>query len=497
MYLRMAVAMIVGLYTSRVVLRVLGVDDYGLYNVIGGIIAMFATLNSAMANTSSRFITVSLAKGDAIKTQGIFNMVSLIHLVIALIVLILGETVGLWYLHNKLVIPEGRLFAADCLYQLSVASSVMSIITVPFNATIVAHEKMSAFALIQILDIFLKLIIVLILEFAPFDRLIFYATLLACISVLNLLIYIIYCKRNFAETKMKYFWDKGVFKEMTGFIGWSLVGNFSFLFYSQGLNLILNAFCGTAVNAARGIAVQVENVVKQFANNVQVAINPQIIKSYAVNDLQRMYSLIFASSRYCFYLLFLISLPILIETDFLLGIWLDSYPEHTVNFIRIILLTSIMDAFVNPMYTANLASGKLKLYHLTLSIHMYAFMFITYLSIKYTNIPESVFLSLFVAVLIGVFIRIIILHKQVGLKPSLYMKSVLQPVIIVVGVSVILPILTHLNVDFGWLRFLVTSTISVISVLLTVFFLGISQNERQYVIQFAKNKVANSIQKKS
>jgi len=489
MYLRMAITMLVGLYTSRVVLRVLGVEDFGLYNVIGGIIAMFGMLNAAMTNTTSRYITVSLAKGDIQKTRGIFNMAALIHLCIAVIVLILGETVGLWYLYNKLVIPEGRLFAAEWLYQLSVISTLLSIITVPFNSTIVAHEKMSAFAFIQILDVFLKLAIVLMLEYSPFDRLIFYGTLLSCVTMMNLIIYIIYCKRKFAETEMMFYWNRGIFKEMTGFIGWSLVGNFSFLFYSQGLNLILNAFCGPVVNAARGISVQVENVVKQFANNVQVAINPQIMKSYAVKEMQRMYTLIFASSRFCFYLLFLIELPILIETDFLLSLWLGSYPDHTVNFMRIILMTTIMDAFVNPMYTANLASGKLMMYHLTLSIHMYAFMFVTYLSIKYTGIPESVFISLFVATVIGVVLRIIILYRQIGLRPIHYIQNVIRPIVMVVMVSIIAPLLIHNFMESGWIRFLATSIISVLSVALTAYTIGISSTERAYVVEFVKKKL--------
>lgn len=481
MYFRMGISMVVGLYTSRVVLQQLGIEDYGLYNVIGGIIAMFGFLNGSMVNTTSRFITFYLAKNEKEESRNIFSMSFLIHLCIALLILILGETIGLWYLNNKLIIPEGREFAAQWLYQLSIFSCILSILYVPYNATIIAHEKMGTFAYISIIEVLLKLCIVLLLSYSPIDKLIFYGTLLSCVSILILVIYFSYCNIKFAETKIKYYWNLSIFKEMMGFAGWALIGNFSYIFYSQGINLMLNAFCGPAVNAARGIAVQVEGVVKQFASNVQVAINPQIIKSYATNEITRMYSLIFASSRYCFYLLFLLSLPIFVETEFILQIWLGLVPKHTVNFIRIILSTSILDAFINPMFTANLASGKLKLYNLCVCTVSYAFMFITYFAIRITHLPESVFLCLLCSTLFGVAIRIHVLYRQIGLNPSIYLKKVLSRVLLVVSVSIIVPILLHNTMPSGWVRFIIISFMSVASVLYSVYTIGINQTERKFV----------------
>ena len=295
---RMVSTLLVGLYTSRVVLQVLGVEDYGLYNVIGGIIALFSVLNAALINTTSRFITVSLARGDVRDTRQIFNMAFLLHLMVGVLIVILGETLGLWYLHNKLVIPDGREFAAEWLYQFTIVSAFLSTLIVPYNATIVAHEKINVYAIIQILDVFIKLAIVIVLQFVSFDKLIFYAFLMLMVTVFNIVVNFVYCHKYFAEVKFLLYWSWKTFNEILKFIGWALVGNFSSMFYTQGINLILNAFCGPAANAARGIAVQVEGLVKQFANNVQTAINPQILKNYATNELDRMYYLIIASSEF-------------------------------------------------------------------------------------------------------------------------------------------------------------------------------------------------------
>lgn len=489
MYLRMGVTMLVGLYVSRIVLQQLGVEDYGLYNVIGGIIAMFSFINGSMVNVSTRFITVYLAKNDIKMLNNIFSMSFLIHFSIGVVILLLGETIGLWYLNNKLVIPEGREFAAHWLYQLSIISCIISILYVPYNGLIVAHERMKAFAYISVMDSMLKLLIAIMIAYSPFDKLIFYGTLLAGVSFLDIIIYFVYCRKNFKESILVFYWNKAIFKRMLEFAGWALLGNFSYLFYSQGINLMLNAFCGPAVNAARGVAVQVEGVIRQFAGNVQVAINPQIIKSYTSNELERMYALIFTSSRLCFYLLYIISLPIMIEADFILNLWLGTVPNHTVNFVRLILCISILDALINPMFTANLACGKLKIYHMSLSILMYAFMFVTYFSIRQTLLPESVFVTLLIATILGVVLRIFILEKQIGLSKLTYIHKVLLPIISVAVISCVLPITSHLIIDNNIARFFISSLLSIISVLVTTYYIGMDKTEKQLVISFVKNKI--------
>lgn len=481
MYFRMFVTMALGLYTSRVVLRVLGVEDYGLFNVVGGIIAMFGFLNGAMTNTTSRYITFYLGKKDHEKLSNIFSLTFLIHATIALIIIILGETVGLWYLYEKLVVPEGRFDAAFWLYQLSIASTVISILYVPFNAAIIAHERMGAFAYISIIDATLKLFAVIILAWVPFDKLIFYGSLIFFIQIFDVSIYFSYSKLHFPETKLKIYWNRALFNEMFGFASWSLLGNFSFIFFTQGINLMLNAFCGPAVNAARGIAIQVDGVIKNFAASVQTAINPQIIKSYAENNIGRMFELVFASSKFCFYLLFLLSLPIMIEAERFLQLWLGQVPGHAVNFIRITLINVIMDALVNPMFTSNLATGKVKIYHICISIVSYSFMPITYFAIKLTALPESVFISTLVCTIIGIIVRIFILKKQIALPILLYFKRVLIPIFSVITISTSFALATYHIIDKTPWSFIITTTINTIFILASVYFIGITKEERYFI----------------
>lgn len=490
MYVRMAITMVVGLYTSRVVLRVLGVEDYGLYNVIGGIIALFTVLNSALINTTSRFITVSFAKGDAQETRQIFNMALLMHFLVGVSIVIIGETIGLWYLHNKLVIPGGRELAAEWLYQFTVIAAFISTINVPYNATIIAHEKINVYAILQIIDTFLNLGIVLVLQVVTYDKLIFYAVMMLMIKVFNFLVNYFYCHRLFQEVKFLLYWSWHIFKDILQFVGWALVGNFSRMFYTQGINLMLNAFCGPAVNAARGVAVQVQGVVSQLANNVQTAINPQILKSYSNNNLERMHMLVCASSRFCYYLLLFFVLPIILETDFILELWLGMAPEHTTNFIRLTLIAVLLDAFINPMFTANLASGKLNLYYIPISILSFSFMFITYFVIKLTRLPESVFICYLAMIIIGVIIRVFVMDRQVKLSTRTYITKAILPAIGVTLLSVILPVITHMFVQGNVIRFLATLTVSVLSTGSVIYLIGITAAERQFAKKIIKNKIS-------
>ena len=491
MYIRMAFSMLVGLYTSRVVLNVLGVEDFGLYNVIGGIISLFTVLNAALVNTTSRFITVSLAKGDALGTRQIFNMSFLLHFFVGILIVILAETVGLWYLHTKLVIPEGREFAAEWMYQFTIISAFFTTINVPYNAAIIAHEKINVYAIVQIIDVVLKLVIVLLLKVVPFDKLIFYAFLILLVTVLDFVINYAYCHRKFEEVKFLFYWNWKTFREILKFIGWAMVGNFSNMFYTQGLNLMLNAFCGPAVNAARGIAVQVQGVVAQMANNVQTAINPQIIKTYSSNNLDRMHMLICASSRFCYYLLFIIALPIMLEADYILHLWLGIVPDHTVNFVRLTLIAALLDAFINPMFTANLASGKLNMYYIPISVISFSFMFVTYFAIKTTKIPEMVFYCYLAMIVLGVIVRIFVMSKQVQLAKRKYVKDALVPAIIVTFLASILPIVCHISIENELMRLIISLIVSVISVAMVVFSVGMTKSERQLGLSYAKSKLGS------
>lgn len=482
MYFRMFFTMCVSLYTSRVVLAALGFSDYGLYNVIGGIIAMFTFINGAMSNMTSRFITFHLGQMDYKRLSEVFSMAFFIHCCLAITILILGETVGLWFLCNKMVIPEGRMFAAQWLYQLSVASTLMAIISVPFTSDIIAHEKMSIYAYISVFDAILKLIIVLIIAYSPIDKLIFYATLLFAVQVLDFLFNLIYCYCHFAESKVRPIWDKDMFKEMGKFTGWSTFGNFSYMFYTQGLNILINMFCGPVVNAARGIAVQVETAMAQFTNSIQTAINPQIIKSYSSGDKKRMNSLIFASSRYCFYLMLLLSLPVILCANYILGLWLGDFPDHTVNFIRLTLVCTLLDTLVNPLFTANLATGKVAIYNKSLAILSLSFIPITYLGIRITHIPEIVFVLNILRNVIGIGVRMFIFRSQLGVGIHEYASHVLWRILPVVVIASVIPFFVYRTIGSETFpSFLLTCITAVISTMLSVYMVGLNKFEREYI----------------
>ena len=485
LYLRMFVTLSIGLYTSRVVLRVLGFEDYGLNNVVGGIIAMFAFINNAMINSTSRFLTYAIGEKNDQSVNDVFCTSLYIHFIIAILLIILGETIGLWFLNNKIVVPDGRIFAARWLYQLSILSAVIQVISVPYNAAIIAYEKMSAFAYLSILDAILKLVIVLLLQFAPYDRLITYATLLCAISILNRIIYGIYCKKNFTTCRFHLKWNHEVFKKMLAFAGWSTFGNFSFLFYTHGLNIILNLFGGTIVNASRGIAVQVEGVLRQFFINVQTAINPQIIKSYAQNDYDRTKMLMFASSKYCAFFFFFIALPIIVEAPYILMLWLEKYPEHTVNFIRLTLLISMFDILVNPLFMVNVASGKIRDYQLGFCLVTFLFMPLVYFTTKFTGIPEIVFVTTIIMNSVALIVRLIVTRRKLNFSYREYLRNIVLRLTLIFLISSGITWYISSNLTESILRLVITIVCSSILLSILIYAIGLNCSERFFV----KNKI--------
>lgn len=319
LYVRMLFLMIISLYTSRVILNTLGVEDYGINNVVSGFIGMLGFLSGSLGAASSRFITYDLGIGDMVTMKRTFGNIVTIHLLLAVMILIFGETIGLWFVLNKLQIPENRMTGALWVYQFSIFSFMLSIVSVPYNATIIAHERMKAFAYISIVDAILKLLIVYLLVIIPYDKLIIYAILFFCIQVFDRVVYGVYCYRHFEETKTKLAFNKKLFKEIFSFAVWTMNGNLAVIGYTQGINVLLNMFFGPVVNAARGIAVQVQTVVQNFCNNFQMALNPQLTKSYAQKDLAHMQQLLKVSSKFSFFLLYIISLPLMLEAPLVLN----------------------------------------------------------------------------------------------------------------------------------------------------------------------------------
>ena len=481
LYFRMGITMAVALFTSRVVLNTLGVEDYGVYNVVGGVVAMFGFINAAMSSATSRYITFALGRGDEGELRKVFCTSVNIHAGIALIILLLAETVGLWYMNCKMVIPPGREAAAMWVYQLSVVSTMMMIVSVPYNSCIIAHERMSAFAYMSILDVVLKLLVVYLLVVSPMDKLVFYSMLILIVQFIDWFIYIRYCVSKFSEAHYHFVWDKSLTREMTSFAGWSLFGNLSAVAFTTGLNLLLNLFFGPVVNAARAVAVQVQNAIQQFVGNFQMALNPQITKTYAQGEMEQMHTLMFRSARFSFFLLFFLSLPVLFETEYILTIWLKTVPEHTVTFLRIMICTSLIYTCANPMINANQATGKVKKYQIVCGSTLIMILPISWLFLELGFPAYSVFIVHFVMECLCQLARMIMLRPLIGIRLRDYFINIYFRISIVVAVAVIMPGFVFFSISEGLLRFLAVGFVCVLSVISSAYFFGMSNGERVFI----------------
>lgn len=491
LYFRMLFLMAVTLYTSRIVLDALGVDDFGIYNVVGGVVTMFGFLSGCMSTITQRYVTFELGKGDFGQLQKTFGICVLLHILMSILIMVLAETVGLWFVLNKMQIPPDRMDAAIWVYQCAVIASLIMIMSVPYNALIIAHEKMGAFAYISILETALKLVIAFIIVWCPTDKLISYAILIVVVQLLIRLIYGMYCKRHFREAQLCLVWDKALVKEMVEFGAWSIIGNSAYVAYTQGVNILLNLFFGPAVNAARGISVQVQNAVNMFAQNFQTAVNPQITKSYAVEDYAYMHQLIYRSGKFSFFLLLLLSLPIMIETDYVLHIWLTIVPEHTVSFLRIMLCIVIIDSLSNPLMTSAAATGCIKVYHSAVGGIMLTIIPISYFALKEGFPPECVFVIHLCLCLAALITRLLILRPLIHLSFRVYLHKVLLRCFIVTLIAVPLPLivgkLSGINI-YGFLWVVLTS---LIGVLLAACFFGLEKGEKV----FARERIAYFLSK--
>lgn len=492
LYARMLLLLVVSLYTSRIVLATLGVEDYGLYNVVGGIVVMFTFINKAMGNSTSRFITFALGKGDKDELKNVVGVSFLIHWVIAGIILLLAETIGLWFLYNKMIIPVERMTAAFWVYQFSVISCMVSIISVPFNSMIIAHEKMGAFAFISILDAVLKLLIVYLIQISPFDKLVFYAALILGVGILDRIIYQVYCYRHFEEARGNKYKKTGLVKQMTSFAVWAMVGNLAYVGYTQGLNILLNMFFGPAVNAARGVAVQVQGIINEFVTNFQTAVNPQITKSYAADEKGRVRDLLFLSSKFSFFLLLLLSLPVLLEAPRILGLWLVEVPEHTVSFIRLLILIMLAQALHNPVSMIKSATGNIRVYQLVIGGILLSIVPISYVALKMGAPSEAVFaVHLFIQI-IAQAIAVLMVRKDIGLSFWYYLKNVVLNVSIVTLISCLVPLLLYLQLPDTTTNMFVVIAVSLISAGVVILLLGLTKQERSFLLE----RVSKIVKKK-
>ena len=472
----------ISLFTSRVVLQTLGVEDYGISSVVGGVISMFTFINAAMVSSTQRYLNFELVRGDANQLRSVFSTSLQIHALIALAIIVLSETVGLWFLNEKLVIPEARMTAAMWVYQCSILSCAVSIMSTPYNAVIVAHEKMSAFAYISILDVSLKLLVVYLLVVLPFDKLIILSILTLLVQLFIRYIYTLYCHRHFPESYFQFRFNKTLFKEMFGFAGWSFWGNLAAILYTQGLNMMLNIFFGPIVNAARGIAVQVQSAVQQFVGGFQTALNPQITKNYASNNLPQMHSLMFRSARFSFLLLFFLSLPVLMETNFILTLWLKTVPDDAVIFTQIMICISLIYTTANPCVIANQATGKVKIYQMVVGGILLLILPISYVVLKLGAPAYSVFIVHFCIESVAQFSRMYMLRNLIHLPLWQYMKNIYIPIVSTVAIAIILPLVVRLQFAEGWLRFLAVGFTCVLSVGASSYFIGFTKQERVFFL---------------
>lgn len=494
LYLRMVFLLFISLFTSRVVLQTLGIEDYGIYNVVGGVVAFFAFLNGAMTGATQRYLNFDLAKNDTRTLSETFSTALIIHFLIALSIIILSETVGLWFMYKKMVIPEERMEAAMWVFQCAILVMSVNIISIPYNAAIIAHEKMGAFAYISLLEAALKLLIVYILYISPIDKLILYAILLLIVSIVIRFVYSSYSHRHFKETHFHFIWNTVKLKEMGAFASWSLIGNLALIGVTQGLNILLNIFFGPIVNAARGIAVQVQGAIQQFANNFQTAINPQITKSYASNQLEYMHSLVCRGAKFSFFMVLFMSLPFLIMTDQILTLWLKTPPAYTSIFLQIILLNAMIDCLSNPLNNAVNASGKIRTFQLTNGILMLSIVPLAYATLKIHAIPALVFVTQLVITSITHFIKLSFTKKRTGLPFIYYAKKVYLPVATVGILSPILPYIQYWYCNKNLLNLFSTGVLCLISVTMTVYVFGLSKNER-IVINSKLTTIINKLKK--
>lgn len=492
LYFRMVFLLLVGLYTSRVVLNALGITDFGIYNVVGGVVAMFGFINGSISTATTRFLTYELGQNsDAQRMRLVFSTALLIHIGICVLLIILFETIGLWYVYNILVVPAERFTAALFVYQFSVVTALISIISVPYNAAIIAHEKMGAFAYISIFEALATLSVALITSYTTTDKLIVYGVLLMVIQIILRIIYGIYCAKHFPETKGEWMFDKQKFKEMGKFSLWIMNGAIALIGYTQGLNLLLNFFFGPAVNAARGIAVTVQGKVMQFCSNFQMAINPQITKNYASGNFEYMHELIYNASKYSVLLMFLLSFPIMIEAEYILKLWLGIVPENTVIFIQITLIIGIIDALRMPLNTSIHATGNIKKFQLYEGGVSLLILPIAYIFLKIGMPPVSAFIIQLIMFIFIQYIRVLIVCPAIHMNKMDYFKKVIieSSKIILPIVTFIYLIKTYIIFDNKLIEFIIIGFLSTISTLYLTFIWGVDPKMKIKIISTIKSKI--------
>ena len=489
LYVRMFFMFALNLYTSRVILKTLGVDDYGIYNVVGGFVSMFSILSASLSAAISRYITYELGKGDAERLRTVFSTAVIIQSAMAVAMAVIMGGFGSWYLFNKMNIPDGRTMAAFWVLLCSIASFGVGLISAPYNAALIAHERMGDFAWISILDGVLKLVIVFLLPVIPVDRLVSYAILLLLVTILMRSVYVLFCRRHFAECHFKAVYDKAFLKEIGGFAGWSFFGEASWVLNTQGVNLLINYYFGVTLNAARGIADQVNSAVYRFASNFMVALDPQITKSYAAGELEATRAIVCKGSRLSFFLMLFFAIPICLETPILLDLWLDIPPDHAVSFTRLSLIGSMFLILSSPLVKAQFATGKIRRYQIVNTLCSLWVFPLTWIAFHAGYSAEWSYYIFAAIYFLLIFVRAHLVTKLIGMGWTVFLRRVLLPCLLTTAVALVLPALCHFLMPESFWRLVAVTGVAVLSTAASVYMLGMEKGEREAVIRYVSGAV--------
>lgn len=474
----MILVMGVNLYIVRIVLQVLGEVDYGIYNVVAGVVVMLSFLSGTMSSASQRFFAFELGKQNKEKLKKTFSVTVSIYLFLSIIILVLSESFGLWFLNYKMNIPADRMYAANWVLQFSILSFLMTMFEIPYKSLIIAYEKLSVFAYISIFEVGFRLMLVFALTLLQFDKLVVYAFLMFIVAGLTLFMYKFFCQRYFSESKYTFVWDVSLIKTLLSYSGWNMFGGLAAVMNNHGVNILLNLFFGPVINAARGVAFQVFNAINQFVQSFALAVRPQITKYYAQGNISEMMKLIFQSSRWSFFLLLILVITVLFETNYLLSFWLIEVPKYTVLFLRLLIILSLIDSLSFPLMAGAQATGKIKVYQIIVGGTMLLNVPISYVLLVLGYAPQFPFIvAIFISIL-SLILRILLLSRLIGLSVKSFFKEVVLVVVSVFVVSLILPFYIYHNLPEGLLRFSILSLSSISFAVVTVYFLGLTKPER-------------------
>ena len=489
LYVRMLILMAINLYTSRVVLKTLGIEDYGVYNAVGGFISMFSMISSALSTSISRYITFTLGENKPEKLKQIFSTGVIIQIFLSIILVLISETIGLWFLSNKMTIPVGREIASHFVFQFSIATFVINLLSVPYNAVLIAHEKMSAFAYIGIFEGVATLVVALILQFSPIDSLIVYSFLMCLVAIIVRIIYASYSKHHFDETRGSLIFEKEHLKNMLGFAGWNFIGVTSGVLRSQGINLLFNVYNGPVINAARGISMQIFNAVNKFSSSFYTAVQPQITKSYASGNYQEANKLACDSSRLAFYLLLLIGLPLLTETNYLLHLWLHEIPTSTGIFVKIIVVFALIESFSQPLIYLMLATGRIRNYQIIVGTLCLLNFPVAWLILHVGYSPALAQSTTILFSFLSLIVRVFMLNRMTSLSIHYFTFNTFGRALIVTVLSLIIPYIISTMYTESFIRLFVGTLCTEVVTISLILLIGLNNVERRDVLNRLKRVV--------